>query len=450
MESGARAEAEPLVEILSVSAPRELPDELRHARLHRPQAGSAMDAFVLDLAGTVIAREGRARSVEVLSDGIAVKEIPITFARAEVARSLPGVPEDTPCGFRALLGALRLGLDFELELRAVLEDGQRIPIGSLRGRRARPSASFAPTLLPIMLTGLGRTGTTWLMGMLAAHPSIVIHDVPPYERWPARYWAHMLKVLCDPTDPAHPERANLFDPDSTHVSPIPFHGLVEASQHELGAWLGRTYVERLASFCMRNIEDWYAIEAREQGKQHPIYFAEKNFLSRPRPAEPVSELYPDVREVFLVRDFRDMACSWISFHGPRALGTALGTGKLIDEVMPGLAQRLTADWRNRGDRAHLVRYEDLVFRPVETLESLMQYLEIDSSERTIDQIVRSGSGEERFESHGTSPALEKTVGRWRHEGDESFRDHLNDAFRGPLIEFGYAEDVRGGTGSPPS
>ena len=114
--------------------------------------------------------------------------------------------------------------------------------------------------------------------------------------------------------------------------------------------------------------------------------------------------------------------------------------------MPGLAQRLTADWRNRGDRAHLVRYEDLVFRPVETLESLLRYLEIDSSERTIDQIVGAGSGEDRFESHGTSPALEKTVGRWRREGDESFRDHLNDAFREPLIEFGYrGAHVRGET-----
>ncbi len=439
---------EPVVEILSVSAPEEPPDQLRYARLLRPETGSASDEFVLDLAGTVIPREGQARSVEILADGVAVKEIPITFARPNVARSLPGVPDDLPCGFRDLLGALRLSLDFELELEAVLEDGARVPMCSLTGRRARPTTTFEPALRPIMVTSLGRSGTTWLMAMLAAHPSIVVDDVPPYERWPARYWTHMLKVMCDPTDPAHPKRKNLFDPDTTGVFPNPFYSGASAKGGELGRWLGRTYVERFASFCMHNIDDWYTIAARAQGKENPVYFAEKNFLSRPRPAEPVSELYPDVKEVFLVRDFRDMICSWISFHGVRSLGAVFGTPKLVDEIMPALARSLAAAWRARGEGAHLVRYEDLVFRPVEALRGLLRHLELDSSDDAIERMM--GADEGRFESHGTSPALEKTVGRWRTEGDEAFRDHLNEVFDEPLAEFGYVEAVTGGTGSPPS
>ena len=251
----------------------------------------------------------------------------------------------------------------------------------------------------------------------------------------------MLKVMCDPVNVARPARANVFDPDSPHVAPNPFYGLSEAMQDELGEWLGRTYVERLATFCMQNVEDWYAIAARRQGKADAIYFAEKNFVSRPRAAEPLLELYPDVREVFLVRDFRDMACSWVSYHGPRTLGTAFGTTALLDEIMPALARRLTADWRSRREHAHLVRYEDLVFRPHETLASLLGFLRIDASAEAIDEIVRTASEPQGFEAHGTSPALEETVGRWRREGDEAFRDQVNDAFREPLMEFGYLDPL---------
>lgn len=347
MDPPASAQAESVVEILSVSAPQELPDEIRSAQLVRPQAGSVTDVFVLDLAGWVIPREGRAQSVEIVSDGMLLRQIPISFPRADIARPLPGVPETTPCGFRGLLGAMRLSLEFELELRAVLEDGRRVSIGSVKGRRARPSASFDPTLRPIVLTSLGRTGTVLVMRMFAAHPSIVVDASYPYERWPARYWAHMLKVLSDPADHVNSAGVQRFDRDLSHVGHNPFYDRRVAAQEELGGWLGRTHVERLASFCLQNIEDWYTIAARQQGKK-PVYFAEKNFLRMQAPAELVSELYTDTKEVFLVRDFRDMACSWIPFHGDRPFGAEFGvTGILRDNLEP-LAHRFVSNWRSRG------------------------------------------------------------------------------------------------------
>ena len=433
MQSRAHAAAGPVVEILQVDTPAQLPQELRHARLNRPRAGDAGETFVIGLAGTVIPREGQARSVEIVSDGFPLREIPVSFPRAAVARTLDGVSEELPCGFRGLLSALRPEIDFELELRAVLDDGRRIPFATVKGRRERPHASVEPTLTPIMVTGLGRSGTTWLMGMLGGHPGIVVYGRPPYERFPARYWAHMLKVLCDPTEPGNQPRANLLDPDSPTVSPNPFYGQLEAEQPELGEWLGRTYVERLASFCLRNIEDWYATAARAQGKDGAVYFAEKNFLSRPRPAEPVAELYRDTREIFLVRDFRDVACSWHSYFGDRPVGQE----KLRDDVLPGLVRSLAARWRSRRDGAHLVRYEDLVFRPAETLAGLFGYLEIDSAQRVIEDITRAGQQRDGFESHGTSPSLGETVGRWERTGDESFRAQLNESYGEALAEFGY-------------
>jgi hypothetical protein len=437
MEPPASAQAESAVEILSVSAPLGLTDEVRGAQLIRPEAGSVTDVFVLDMAGWVIARDGQAQAVEIVSDGMTLRRIPITFPRVGVARAL-GVPDATPCGFRGLVGALKLSLEFELEFMAVLEDGRRCSIGSMKGRRARPRTSFDPALRPIVLTSLGRTGTVWVMKMLDAHPSIVVQETYPYERWPARYWAHMLKVLSDPADHANSAGVQRFDRDLSHVGHNPFYDRLEAADEELGGWLGRTHVERLASFCMHNIEDWYTIAARRQGKT-PVYFAEKNFLRMHAPAELVSELYPDPREVFLVRDFRDMACSWISFHGDRPFGAEHGVTGILQDNLEPLAHRLASNWRSRGDRAHLVRYEDLVFEPRETLGSLLDYLEIDSSDAIVEQLMRAGSDADVFDLHGTSGDLEKSVGRWRHEGDQAFRAYLNDTFRKPLIEFGYID-----------
>ena len=70
---------------------------------------------------------------------------------------------------------------------------------------------------------------------------------------------------------------------------------------------------------------------------------------------------------------------------------------------------------------------------------MFDFLEIDSSDQAVDQVVRAGTDDQSLTSHKTSPTLERTIGRWRDEGDEAFRAALNDDFREALDEFGYAE-----------
>ena len=90
--------------------------------------------------------------------------------------------------------------------------------GARRGRaRAGRDAQVAPgapalrvrgQVQPLVLSSLGRSGSTWLMKMFAAHPEIVTMRRFPYESSPGKYWMHAMKVLSDPANlelSAHPD-----------------------------------------------------------------------------------------------------------------------------------------------------------------------------------------------------------------------------------------------------
>ena len=429
LSHAARARADmPAVEVTSVVGPADADGALLGAAIMRPRTGEEREAFALEVAGWVIAREQQATSVQLLTGGVPLRELPIGFARPAVARALPGVDESIPCGFHGVLGALALRPEFALELVAVLDDGSRIRIGSISGRRARPSISVAAALRPLLVTSLGRSGTTWLMRMLERHPEVVVEPGRTYERTPARYWGRMLERLSEPSDPDAPPAAGGA---SERVGPNPSYSPAAAADAELGRWLGRTYVDRLADFCVKSIDDWYLLLARRQGKSGAVYFAEKNFLWPMPERVPVGDLYPDLREIFLVRDPRDVACSWLAFHGAK-----LGEEQILGATLPRLTSQLLAAWRDRGSHAELVRYEDLVLHPRRTLGRLLDNLGIDSAREVIGQLA-SGGGDEMLERHGTSGDLEATVGRWRTERDGAFRRRLNELFGEAIAEFGY-------------
>ena len=423
------------LEVLNVSVPEQPPDGIRAARIRVPQPGASSDSFTLEIAGMVIAGTGRVRSLELSCGGVLVGETPVDLPRTGLTAEFPDQPETLPCGFKTLVGTLPMPTRFELEVVAVTDDGRRFQIGTITGRRGHPSPSFEPHLQALMVTSVGRTGTVLMMRMLAAHAGIVVHPSLRYEVWPARYWAHMLAVLSGPADHANSAAPFGFDHDRWHAGRNPF-AAAGPQDGELGAWLGRAYVDRLASFCLLNVEDWYAIAAREQGKD-PVYFAEKNLLRTPTQGLDVSDLYPGAREVFLVRDFRDVACSMLSFLGDTWRADGYDTDRALRELVAPIVSHLVAGWRARGEHAHLVRYEDLALRPRETLAGVFGFLEIDASQATIQRILQEGADDAGFTSHATSATVEQSVGRWEREGDESFRETLNEVLHEALVEFGY-------------
>jgi hypothetical protein len=442
-------------EVQQISLLPEGLEQLRGFALDAPPEKARGNIHVLHLIGWIVARNEAVSSIEVLYRGRVIKTAPVRGTRPDVVEALGDIPADTQCSFHALLGLVGLEPEARLELRAALADGARVGIGTIVVKRGPVESDFQPTLQPLMLTCLGRTGSTWVMKLLAAHEQVILYRRFPYESAPAKYWLHMLKVLSGPGNLVESADPDTFQENPWWVGQNPYHDESVYERPSLSYWFGRAHVDRLAGFCQRNIEDWYMTLARSQEQETPLYFAEKHMWPTDLPVL-AWELYPRAKEVFLVRDFRDMACSILAFDRERGFaGFGRPEGTTDEEYLRRDLRRMALDmresWQSRGERGHLLRYEDLVFKPDETLASLLGYLELDFSPATIERMVEVGAQDapslpgtsitppSLVEGHRTTSDLKSSIGRWRHEGDSDFRDLCDEVFSDVLADFGYAE-----------
>jgi len=385
--------------------------------LDAPRTADEFDEYSLSVAGWVIGAKAPVRSVELWVDGRVVKRSPVDVVRPDVAERHPAVAT-VPCGFTTGLGLLGMPPRCTVEVRAALEDGDGAPLGEIVvDRRALPHGAAA-AFQPLMVTSLGRMGTTWCMRLLAEHPSVVAYRSYPYELMVGRYWAHQLHVLAGPADYDASGSPDTFAHDEGRVGSNPFYGPMVRESPDLAHYLGGTQVERLARFCVESIDGFYGELARRQ-EQHPHgYFAEK-FLPDHLPSL-MRELYPAAREIFLVRDIRDVVCSMLAFNAKRG-NQSFGRDKARDDVE--FVRQLARDiavlrdhWEARGSSGLLVRYEDLVRHPRSALRRMLAYLELDHDGATVDGILgRADGAMAGFADHRTSAGPEQSIGRWRRD-----------------------------------
>jgi hypothetical protein len=344
-------------------------------------------------------------------------------------------------GFRTWVSVVGLEPGVALQLRAVLADGSRVRLATVRFSRQPVATGFSPTLRPLMLTTMGRAGTTWTMRLLSEHPQIVIHRWHPYELRTARYWWHSFKVLSEPRDPHNSAQADRFQTNREMVGHNPFYPEPIAVTPGLGEWMGRGYVERLGNFYQGIAEETYRRIAAGQGQSDPVYFAEKHRAD----ALPwlVWELYPRAKELFLVRDFRDVLSSMLAFNvkqGFRAFGPEHVTSdeEFARYLRNTTIRQLARSWPKRQDRAHLIRYEELMTDTDQVVRGVLRYLELDDSPSTIAGMVDRASEEnENSRRHKTSAGSGASLGRWRESLSPSVQAVCNEVFADVLQQFGY-------------
>jgi hypothetical protein len=438
-------------EVTDVSFSPERVERLRGFELDIPTPGTKRNAYVLHVIGWVVAPDARPIAIEVVYKDRAIRTVPIRGARADVAAAM-GLPAETDCVFHSMISLIGLDQTATLELRLTLDDASKFPVAYITVAREPLRTEYEPRLAPLTVTTLGRSGSTFLMQLLASHSQVVVFRRFPYESTPAKYWLHMLRVLSEPANHTESAGPDTFHDDLWWVGNNPYHDDRVYEQPILEDWFARGYIERLASFSQRTIDDWYLTLARTQGQEAPVYFAEKHVWPNYLPVL-TAELYPRAKEVFLVRDFRDMARSIMAFDQKRGFAGFRRPQGVTDEdyLRDGLRQMafdLRDSWVARRDRAHLVRYEDLILRPQETLTAMLEYLELDSTPETVRDVLAVGSEEilrlpgaaqevTEVRAHRTVADPRTSIGRWRAEFDTSFRELSQELFREPLEEFGY-------------
>jgi len=155
-----------------------------------------------------------------------------------------------------------------------------------------------------------------LQRLLEAHPEILVLRPHRYEQRVAGYWVEVLLALTEPSGYMR-QLAPAGSLDDLHWwlghEGPPAHTDPADPLHR---WLGREAVVSLADLCRSRIDDLYAQAAAQARGPQPRYFAEKHTL---RSAALTAELYPGAREIFLVRDFRDMVASILAFNRKRGV-----------------------------------------------------------------------------------------------------------------------------------
>jgi hypothetical protein len=433
----------PSVHHLAVSSIGPGRRKLLEAVIDTPRDGDTSDAWAVRVRGHVLSDAGPVPEIDAVVPGSVLASATPGLPTPEVAARHPDVPGAGACGFTMLVDTLGLPQRFEFQLRAARPDGSRVKVATIGGERRPLTTAYAPRLQPLLVTSLGRMGTTLLMRMLSAHPGVVAYDRPPYEARGGKYWLHVLKTLAAPADASKRVGA----PMEFHLEPLavggnPFYSAAFAPWPEVETWSGSTYVTDLAAFCQRSIDGWYLATAAAQGQTEDalVFFAEKHFPdSYPRL---MRELYPTARELFLVRDFRDMIASMRAYNARKGFGD-FGRDKAgsneawLTELRLGVVALRDA-WRERGDPTSLVRYEDLVRDPTATLPPLLASLGLDAAPETVSRLIAAAAPDApELRGHGTAGSPDASIGRWRHDVPPELLAAIEETFGDLLQEFGY-------------
>lgn len=407
----------PLIEILEVQKLSINSELLLGFAIDSPKGGQKLDTHSISIAGWVVGKTSPALAVEFLSGGKVLQKVPVGKPRPGVQKRYREVPEAKNSGFAAAVGVVGLPLTAKLRIRVILSDGTTIPIIEIKFQHQPLNSGYEPKLQPLVLTSNGRSGTTWFMRLLSQHPAIVTCEIYAYETrvWP--FWMQLLQFLS--------QRANPIE--------TPFSA---------------DYPPKAAAFCQQTLDAFYQHLAEAQGlvtsPSELTYFAEKNNVN-PN-IDLLMEIYPRGKEIILVRDFRDVACSVLAFNNKRG-SEGFGRQKFksdeeyVRKVMKNSAFGLQRRWKKRKKQAHLVRYEDLILSPEETLGGVLEYLKLDSSQEAIAKMINKASEDTPYTGwHQTSSSAKDSIGRWRQDLDPSLQKVCNKVLADSLREFGYPPD----------
>ncbi len=423
--------------------------ELLESGLDQPAPSSPLS---LRIAGWALGPGGppkrvRVFGIEDLGDEPPLRRILVATdpnaQRPEVAARWPQVHGAAASGFSTACSLLGLPLEFALRVEAGFGGSAPVTIAHVEGRRRALGTGHRPRFEPILLRTLGRAGSTWVTHLLAAHPQALAYRPFDFEPRMLDYWMEILRTL------SHPHSyAQAIDPDVDDVRAW-WEGRTRSlgplqldPGDRVGAWLETDSIDELAAFAQLRIDSFYARVAESQDKAGAGRFVERAHewhemvLAR--------ELYPGAAAVFLVRDPRDLLASRLAFNSKTGLSQFGYGGSASDEDYVRGAMRSELDdllqsWRAQHADALLLRYEDLMQRPEQTLRALFEHTGLAAGAETVADVLERAraTAPQRQSAHRTTADEAASVGRWRRDLAPALQEACADAFAAPLRAFGY-------------
>jgi hypothetical protein len=252
-------------------------------------------------------------------------------------------------------------------------------------------------MLPILLSGFGRSGSTALMALLGTDPRVAFDRAYPFEHRYLTYLAKLALVSSQPSLPSLLNATRLCDAEDEHFFPPPWKHEVD-DLARIPAWFSAE-------------ELWHRLVAAIRGTDGAqTHYAEKVphwVACHLRSSMPV-------RVIHLVRDPRDVYLSARDFARTRGESSFYPlAGNSEEEQALAIAHKLSeyasAEAADRGrPEALVVRYEEWVADPSALARRLGDWLGLDLD-------ANSAEVSRHLDRHRTTANPADSVGRWRRE-----------------------------------
>ena len=414
-------------------------DRVQGFHIDTPAVEHIYSGYTMPLSGWLVGRKIDFKLLEITIDSsdtsYSIVSFPLSIERADVLEHFQDATIDPLCGFSTRLPILGLPQDTRLSIVAITTTEQAIPVAKIRLTRSHLKTGFQPKLQPIIITTIGRTGSTWLMQLLAKHPAIAVVQQHPYETFALEYWLHLVT-----------QQLLTIDQRLTPVDQQRFSRDFLSNDNRQ-SWFNAAYADQVINFCQKSIENYYLSVAEEQKLASPRFFAEKipYFSGKGNTtwrllSSTVRELYPEAKEIVLVRDFRDMVLSALHF------GVKDRSTDFIEKEKPTAYLNVTKEvaefsayYKQNHDRTYLLHYEDLLLNTTSTLRSLFTSLSLPCSDDILDLVTQTAPSADESSSrqHITSQSTGNSVARWKRELSPELQNKYTNIFKYNLQLFGY-------------
>lgn len=303
---------------------------------------------------------------------------------------------------------------------SILSKGQKklLPVGRMTSHVGKP--------LPLLVTAMGRSGTTLLMKKLSLHHEIVVAGPYPFEIKLLSYYALAFRTLVSEGDrqrSSHPDQMGLpsnrfaigFNPYNhpNHENVVPERGVI-------ADFFTGDVPTSIAKSFRDIISRYYDLVRIGQNKVATRYIAEKIILGDTTRMAP-RFFFGGAKEVVLIRDPRDLVCSFESFW-------KFGGEEAIRSIAHSLEEIKAIQQEERSDTI-VVKFEDLISEPDKCLGRIFSFLDIEPS------LSKEAEDEAAiFRLHGTSASPEAAIGRWRRDLNPAQIEKCSAVF-GPFLDF---------------
>jgi hypothetical protein len=268
---------------------------------------------------------------------------------------------------------------------------------------------------PIFITGLYRSGTTYLSRILDAHPQLDIsYDSINYFRW-------CIKRTTNPNDYraiVDEVAKRIFDRYKRKID----SKQIVTSLESLNCQIGHA---EIYSEIMKN---YFSYSGNRWGEKTLMEWSNiPTFLS----------LYPSGRAIHIIRDPRDVLSSYKKM--------TIETGdKYLDSVFASMHSLDSAvKYINTlpKDKYYLIKYESLIANPLKEVEKLCDFVGVNFDSSMLDSENYKGNFGEKFTKDTHSSYIDgvnnKLMERWKDQLDGFEIEFIEGFLSIQMIEFGY-------------